>query len=119
MNINILRNNGIDIDAGLELLGDIETYNDILDTYLEENIDRIQKIDQYKNSGDMKNYEILVHALKGDSKYLGCTSLAEIAYNHQMKSSENDINYVNEHYQELINEVDRITKIFKEYKGEE
>ena len=63
----------------------------------------------------MPNYAILVHAMKSDSKYLGFTKLAELSYNHEMKSKENDINYINEHYDELMNEYNRIRSIIDEY----
>ena len=57
-----------------------------------------------------------MHALKSDSKYLGFKELAEIAYNQEIKSKENDIKYIKEKYSILKEEVDRIIKIIKEYK---
>ena len=32
-NVDILKNNGIEVDKGLELLGDMDTYNSILKDY--------------------------------------------------------------------------------------
>lgn len=118
MNIDILRNNEINVDAGLELLGDIETYNDILDTFIEETKEKLVQLEEYKNSNDMENYKIQVHALKGDSKYLGCTKLAEIAFEHQQKSEANECDYINNHFNELKEETNRVLAVFKEYKGE-
>ena len=43
----------------------------------------------------MADYAILVHALKSDSKYLGFTSLAEIAYEHELASKANNVDEVN------------------------
>ena len=34
--INILKNNNIDVDSALELLGDIEMYEETLNDFLEE-----------------------------------------------------------------------------------
>ena len=65
----------------------------------------------------MDNYAILVHALKGDSKYLGFTKLADLAYNHQIKSQEGNVDYVNEHYDELMNEVNRVMSVINKYKN--
>ena len=53
----------------------------------------------------MENYAILVHAIKGDSKYLGFTKLAEMSLNHELKAKENDSQYVNDNYDLLINEL--------------
>ena len=117
MNIDFLKENGIDVDKGIELLGDIEMYNDTLSDFLDEQNTRLEDIEKYKNSDDMENYAILVHAMKGDSNYLGFTKLAELSLNHQLKSQDNDINYIHEHYDELMNEAKRITDIVKKYLG--
>ncbi len=117
MDINMLKNNGVDIESSIELLGDIEMYNETLEDFLEEQKTRLPKIEEYKNKEDMENYAILVHAMKGDSKYLGFTKLAELSLEHQLKSQDNDINYVNNNYEELINEVNRITEVVKKYLG--
>jgi len=117
--INILKNNDIDVDSGIDLLGDIEMYDETLEDFLNESKDRIPKIEEYKNSGDMENYAILVHAMKGDSKYLGFTELANLSYDHQLKSQDNDVNYVKDHYDELIKEANRVIKVVSDYLGSE
>ena len=69
----------------------------------------------------MENYSISVHALKSNSKYLGFTKLAELAYDHEMKSKENDIAYVDEHFAELDSVYHDIISIVEKYlqtKGE-
>ena len=113
--IDYLKDNGIDVDAGIEILGDIEMYNDTLNDFLEVSAERLPKLEEFKNNGDMANYAIDVHALKSDSKYLGFTKLAEMALNHQLKSEENDTNYINTHYDELIIEASKIINVVKEY----
>ena len=74
-----LESNGIDVEHGLELLGDMEMYNETLEDFLTESETRLPNILKYKNEADMPNYAILVHAMKSDSKYLGFKELAEIA----------------------------------------
>ena len=117
MDVNFLKSNGIDVDSGIDILGDIDTYNETLEDFLVESEDRLPKIEEYKNKGDMENYAILVHAMKGDSKYLGFSTLAELSLNHQLKSQDNDLDYVNEHYDELIKEANRVIDLVKEYLG--
>ncbi len=113
--IEFLKQNGIDVEQGLELLGDMEMYDETLGDFLTESKTRLPKIEEYKNSADMANYAIQVHAMKSDSKYLGFTKLAEMSLNHEMKSKDNDINYVNENYQDLMTEANRVIKIVQEY----
>ena len=115
MDINILKNNGVDVDAGLELLGDMDMYNETLNDFLTEQSTRLSDIQKYHDENDMKNYAILVHAMKGDSKYLGFTKLAELSLNHQLKAQDNDLNYVMEHYDELMEEANRITELVQQY----
>lgn len=114
-NIDYLKENGIDVDAGIEILGDIEMYNETLNDFLEVSAERLPKMEEFKKTGDMKNYAIEVHAMKGDSKYLGFNKLAQMSLEHQLKSEANDINYVNEHYNELIEEANRIINIVTTY----
>ena len=71
------------------------------------------KLDYLKH--DMANYSIKVHALKSDSKYFGFTKLAEIAYEHEMKSKANDIEYVNVNFDSLEREFLRVTLVVEKY----
>ena len=108
-----LLKNGIDLNKALELLGDMETYNETLEEFYNNINDRINKLNNYKN--DLPNYAIEAHALKSDSKYLGFTKLADLAYNHEMKSKENDSKYINDNYESLMVELNRILEIVKKY----
>lgn len=113
--IKILKDNGVDVDSAIEILGDIDMYNETLGDFLDVSEERMPKIEEYKSNGDMANYAIEVHALKSDSKYLGFTSLAAMAEEHQLKSEENNISYVNEHYDELIEEANNKIDLVKKY----
>lgn len=115
MNEQFLKDNGIDVDHGLDLLGDIEMYNDTLEDFLTEQEDRIPKMYEYKESGDVENYAILAHAMKSDSKYLGFTKLIDLAYSHELKGKEGDLNYIREHFDELMFEANRIGDVCKKY----
>lgn len=117
MDTTILTNNGIDINKGLELLGNMEMYNETLKDFIEESSTRIPNIISYYNCGDMPNYAILVHAMKSDSKYLGFDKLAELSYNHEMASKGNDMDYVTANINELITEANRIIAVVKSYLG--
>ena len=115
--ISLLTDNGVDINSSLELLGDMDMYNDTAQDFLNESETRLRQLKEYKETFDMPNYAILVHAMKSDSKYLGFTKLAELSYNHEMASKANDIDYVNDNYQELIQEANRIIGLVKKYIG--
>lgn len=117
--VSILTDNGVDLDSALELLGDLEFYDETLTSFLEENKTRIPNIEKYKKELNMNDYAILVHALKSDSKYFGFDKLADISYNHEMESKKNNMFYVVDHYDELITEANRIVNLVQEYLGRE
>lgn len=113
--ISLLKDNKIDVDSALEILGDIEMYDETLKDFLEVSEERMPKIKEYVKNKDMENYAIQVHAIKSDSKYLGFSELAEMALEHQLKSENNDIDYIADHYDKLIKEFNRILSVVNKY----
>lgn len=115
--VSLLSNNGIDVEKSLELLGDMEMYDELLGDFLTESDERLAQMKEYKEASDMANYAILVHALKSDSKYLGFTKLAELSYQHEMESKADNIDFVNDNYENLMIEVNIIIGLIKQYLG--
>ena len=107
--------NGIDINKALEILGDKELYDDTLKEFACEIESKMSSLKDYLNNNDMKNYAILVHSLKSDSKYLGFTKLSEMALEHELRSKENDYNFVKNEFAGLESEVLRIVEISRNY----
>lgn len=119
LNVDFLKENGVDVDKSLELFGDMQTYNDTVGEFLLGVSQKIPKLEEYKNAKDMNNYAIYVHSLKSDARYFGFTKLAELAYNQEMKSKAGDVYYIYDTYDELMSEVDRLTHVVKQYLGKE
>ena len=117
--INILINNGVDVNKSLELFGDMETYDETLEEFLSGVNQKLSDIKRYKEASDMANYAILVHSLKSDARYLGFTKLAELSLNHEMESKANNVDYIYDHYDELMMESERIIKLVSSYLGKE
>lgn len=117
--VNLLKNNGVNVDQSLELFGDMETYDETLEEFLAGVGEKLTNIEKYKEASDMANYAILVHSLKSDSKYLGFQTLAELAYNHEMASKANNTEFVYTNYDALMKEAERIVKLASEYLGKQ
>ena len=115
--VNLLTSNGVDVEKSLELFGDMEVYDETLEEFLAGVNQKITDIKRYKEASDMANYAILVHSLKSDARYLGFTKLAELSYNHEMASKANNINYVYDYYDMLMQEADRIINLVSSYLG--
>ncbi|MFV0250120.1 MAG: response regulator [Bacilli bacterium] len=116
--VNYLISSGINVQGSLELFGDMDTYNETLEEFLTGAIEKLADIKKNKELNDMPDYAILVHSLKSDSKYLGFTTLAELSYNHEMASKANNINFVYDNYDELVNEANRIINVVCTYLGQ-
>ena len=114
---NFLIQNGVDVDKGIENTMDFETYNELLLEFCDTFAQEVIIFNNFKINGDMVNYEIIVHALKSNFRTLGFISTGEMFYQHELASKQNDINYVNQHYDELIKEVNRVYGILTNYKA--
>lgn len=114
-NTSILIENGVDLESALELLGGIDTYNETLEEFVNASEKRKQRIEKYLEKENMNDYSIEVHALKSDCKYLGFMKLADIAFNHELKSKANNQEFIKKNNQELITEWNKILNISKEY----
>ena len=110
-----LINNGVDINHALELLGDMEMYNMTIQDFSKEIDEKWNNIIKYKNENNMSEYSILVHSLKSDCKYLGFMTLADISYQHELKSKENNSAFVQEHFQELEIEYKKVLELVRNY----
>lgn len=113
--IKFLEENGVDIKSSLELLGDEATYNETVLDYLTGVYDKLNQLVDFLKKEDLENYSIYVHSLKSDSKYYGFTKLAEIAYEHEMKSKAKDMNYIVNHIVDLVNEGNNTIRLLNDY----
>lgn len=113
--LDYLKQNGFDIDAGLGYLGTEDMYLDILKEFQSGFVDQMNTIKDTYEKQDFQNYVILVHALKSNCRTLGITSLFEIAYSHEMKGKENDINYINQNIGLLFNKAKEIYQLIDSF----
>ena len=113
--INLLESNGVNVKKSLEIFGDMATYDETLQVFLAEVDGKLDKIKKFKQEDNMDDYAIVVHSLKSDAKYFGFETLAEIAYQHELESKANHIDFINENYHKLLNEANRIITLVKKY----
>ena len=116
-NVELLKSNKINVDAGLELLKDMEMYDMTLEEFYNELQNKIKDLTEFKESGNMDDYAILAHALKTEARYVGCNELGDMAYEHELAGKEKNQDKVNEKFDELITEANRIYKIVGRYFG--
>ena len=113
--IDFLEKNGVDIKKSLELFGDEKTYNETIGEFLVGIHQKIQQLIQLMQKKDLNNYAIYVHSMKNDAKYFGFTNLADMAFEHEQKSKDGDLLFINEHINDLINETNKAIVLIQEY----
>ena len=110
-------NGDISVKNGLSLVkGDMEMYLDVVDLFL-KNRKKRDTMQQFIAEQNMKDYAIFVHGLKGNARAVGADKLADIAYEHEMKSKAGEIDYVKTHWDELIAAWDNALNGLQEFYG--
>lgn len=117
--VNLLTSNGVNVEKALELFGDMDMYDATMSDFLEMIDQKLANLRKYRETGDMPNYAIEVHSLKSDARYLGFVSLADLAYQFELKSKANDLMYVYDNYKTLLDEAHRVINLSKRYLGRE
>ena len=108
---------GINTGSGLLYCqNDKEFYQELLLQYAGEAAGKIQTANRNFKDGDLKNYEILVHALKSTSKMIGAAEVSEAAYKLEKAAKDGDEETIRKGHDSAMTEykrlADGILKIF-------
>lgn len=113
--VELLKNNQVDVDASLEFWGDMDSYNENLKEYRDSLDDKLSNLEYYKNNKDFENYGILSHSTKSEAKYLGFMKEAEVFLQHEMAGKESNEEFIQTHFAELQDTINKIAKLLDEY----
>ncbi len=93
---------GISLKNGLShAQNDEETYLGLVRLFLKEK-SKQETMRGYIDAGNMKDYAILVHGLKGNARTLGADALADTAFAHEKESKAGNAAYIEEHFEDLL-----------------
>ena len=97
----------IDLEIALKYCMDSKSfYVQMLTTFVD--IKRAEKIQAAFESDDVKNYQILVHALKSTSLSIGATALSERAKNLELAAKENRLEELRANHGALMVEYQKV-----------
>lgn len=113
--LNFLKENQIDVEQAINLLQDEKTYEEMLTTFLEGIEQKTLEMKKYLKEKNMKEYAVLAHSIKSDSKYLGFTTLATLSLEQELRAKENDYDFIADNIDTFLEEINRIKKIVKKY----
>lgn len=115
MNNEYLKNAGINVEEVMNFWGDMDAYKDNLLEFL-TNIDtRIKELESYKNNIEISSYTMLSHSLKSETRYLGLNNLSDVFYTHELKGKENNIDYIKNNFNEIVNAINKVKSDLKDF----
>lgn len=108
----------LDIEKGMSYCGgDKELYGDMVQTFRSES--KLDEIEKFFNEKDLKNYRILVHAVKSTALSIGAVNLSEEAKALENAAKTDDEKYIEENHRHFMDSYREITeKIDAAVKGE-
>ncbi|MCR5397960.1 MAG: response regulator [Lachnospiraceae bacterium] len=93
---------GIDASAGVINCGGTEEYLTVLSGFYASIDAKADEIENYYDSGDIRNYTIKVHALKSSARIIGATELSEEARLLEDAGNAENMEYINGHTADLL-----------------
>lgn len=94
---------GINVLAGEQYCrGDREFYREVLLKFAQDAVSKEREIDGFWKKEDLKNYRIMVHALKSSAKMTGAEELSELAKKAEEAAKNQDADYIRAHHEELL-----------------
>ena len=113
--INVLKNNGIDMTKCLEFFGNIEMYDETLKDFLGAIAAKVTTMGSNLAAGKLNEYLIDLHSLKSDARYLGFDGLSKVVTDIEAACIKNDINYVKANHTNMLLELKKAVNIAKLY----
>ena len=113
--LSFLESNGVDIKKSLELFGSEDKYTDNLGTFLVGIHSNINKLIDLMQKKDLANYAVYAHSLKTDARYFGFNTLADQAYQHELKGKEGDLYFITNNINDLISETNRAIMLVQRF----
>ena len=116
--IKVKANEDIDYEQGSRFCGSKEAHMDVLRMQYEDGDENYNKICSLYENEDWKNYVIFIHGLKSSMKTVGINRLSEMALNLEMAGKSDDIEFIHNNHQLMLDEYKRVLDKLKEIFGE-
>ncbi|MCH5252455.1 MAG: response regulator [Lachnospiraceae bacterium] len=102
---------GIDVKQGISYCDDEEGFREILGIYHTEGPKRRQNIEELFEEENWKDYVILVHALKSNSKGIGANEVANLALELEMAGKEGRTDFILQNHEKLMEIHDALLEV--------
>ncbi len=97
----------VDLDTGLGYCMDSKSFLiEMLSEFVEG--DKTEKIQNFFDAQDFKNYQIIVHALKGTAFLIGAMDLGEKAKSLELAAKENNVEEILNNHESLLADYEKV-----------
>ncbi len=118
MTVYDLRDKGFDVNSALELcVGSEEIYKEVLETALEEGLEKIPFIRECVEKEDFKRYTIEVHGLKNAARQIGASELSDLAFEQEKAAKAEQYEFIKETYEKLLEKYSQTMDVLKKLLG--
>lgn len=94
--------------------GNESVYRETLGLFAELWEERKVQLQQFLEEGNMEEYAILIHAIKGDARTMGADILAKLAYEQEIKAKAGQVESIQESFERVIKVGDKTAVYFKQ-----
>ncbi len=88
-------------------------YDMICGIYVEDHDDNVAKINEQYEKADWKEYGVLLHALKSNSRNIGAENLSELAKQMEYASNERNEDFIRKHHEEVLEAYEKVVNKLK------
>lgn len=115
MDFGILKDNNINIQAGISYCGDEARYVSTIQRYYRLYDANCVKMKNALDSDNIAEFTTLVHSLKSNSKMIGANELSELAAWLENAGKEGNYVYINECFPQLLVKYEEVIGLLKPY----
>ena len=103
-----LMKDDLNIEAGLALFGDEETYVEIAESYVEDSC--VEVLKECFAKEDWGEYQVAIHGVKSTSVYIGADEISKKAKALEDALKENNIEYVKNNHEDVLNQYNSLVE---------
>ena len=97
--IAALQKEGFDTAAGMKFCQESpELYREVLTEYVRDHDVRSRNLAEYLDTKNMKEYSVIIHAVKSSSKIIGANEMSELALQLENASKNEDVVFVEQEH---------------------
>lgn len=105
----------IDKETGITYCGGMEElYDEVVEQYCAQGADYIEQIQKFVKEQDWKNYQIVVHGIKGSSLTVGAVALSEKAKALEMAAKSNQIDFILTENDSFLSSYQKVLTLLKQ-----